>query len=137
MRIAVFLQLLWVIGSIFLNLSGLDMLESSDILPNPLPSTGAIYILLAIGILQLLFYSFKMKVFFRLVSLAAAVYAGLNIYRAFFTDPEIWENASWQWSDVFLNLFGLIAGLTGVLIRTSNKGYQPDPISPDFKNSGR
>jgi hypothetical protein len=137
MRIAIFLQLLWVIGSIFLNLNGLDMVESSDILPSPLPSMGAIYILLAIGILQLIFYSLKMKVFFRLVSLAAAVYAGINIYKAFLTDPEIWENASWQWSDALLNLFGLVAGLTGVFSRISTKGYQPDPISPDFKDSGR
>lgn len=129
------MQLLWVIGSIFLNLNGLDMVESSDILPSPLPSMSAIYILLAIGILQLVFYVLKMKVLFRLISLAAAVYAGINIYRAFLTDPEIWENASWQWSEAILNLFGLIAGLTGVLIRTSNKGYQPDPISPDFQGS--
>jgi len=131
------LQLLWVIGSIFLNLNGLDMVESSDILPSPLPTMGAIYILLAFGILQLVFYGLKMKVFFRLVSLAVVVYAGLNIYKAFLTDPEIWENASWQWSDAILNLFGLIAGLTGVFSRTSNKGYQPDPISPDFNDSNR
>jgi hypothetical protein len=72
-----------------------------------------------------------------LVSLLVAVFAVVNILRVFFANPEIGGNASLVSIGAMLNLFGLIAGIAGVFSRISTKLYQPDPISPDFKDSSQ
>jgi predicted ferric reductase len=135
MQIAVFFQLLWVIGSIFWNLSGLDIMENGEALPTPTPSWITIFILFGIGCLLVFLHYFKFRALFRLMSLATAVFAAVAIYEAFLTDPELWVNSTWQWVGVFINLFGLFAGLFGVFGRTNHRGYRPDPISPFFNNT--
>jgi hypothetical protein len=137
MRIAIFLQLLWVIGSVFLNLAGIDQVESGEVILSPEPSLSVILILLAIGILQLMVHGLKLKVVFRFISLLIVAYAGYYIYKSFSTDPEGWLNTSWQWGGAAINLFGVLAGLTGVLGKSLTRGYRPDPISPVFNETNR
>ncbi len=133
MRIAIFLQLVWVVGSIFWNLSGFDMMEESGQgLISPEPSVGAMLILAAIGVLLLVSFGFKFRMVFRLISLVTAAFAGYNLYRAFSNEPELWLNSSWQWGNAAFGLFGIIAGLVGVFGSDYSKGYRPDPISPEF-----
>lgn len=135
MQIAIFLQLLWVIVSVFWNISGLDNVEQGQVLPTSLPSWGTILILIGIGVSLYLFHYFKFRALYKLMSLTAAVFAGIAIYHAFLTQPELWNDSSWQWVGVFINIFGLVAGIAGVFARINPKGYRPDPISPFFTGS--
>lgn len=132
MQFVVFFQILWAVGSIFWNLSGIDMVEDGGSAPVPSPSWISIIILLVLGILIMIFHNKRITVIYRVACLGAAAYASVGLYQAFSTDPELWLDSSWQWSGVFINIAGLIASLAGVFGKVRRQEYRPDPISPFF-----
>jgi hypothetical protein len=134
MQVAIFLQLIWVIASIFWNLTSLDMVETGELVPVSISFITSIFILVVIGLLLLIFYYFKLSGWFKIVSLLGAFYAGFCLYEIFSTDPNLWDNASWEWGAAGLNLFGLIACLAAVFGRLIPRSYRPDPISPIFND---
>lgn len=133
MQYVVFFQILWALGSIFWNLSGLQMMEDGGNTPVPSPSWISIIFLLILGILIMIFNARRIKLVYRLTSIGAAIFSFIFLYDAFSADPELWLGDAWQWSGVFINVAGLVASMAGVFGRFHRPEYRPDPISPFFR----
>jgi hypothetical protein len=132
MQFVVFFQILWAVGSIFWNLTGIDTVEDGGGAPVPEPSWTSIIMLLGLAILIMIFHNKRIRIIYRIACLGAAAITITWIFQAFSRDPELWVNDAWQWTGIIMNLAGFAAAIAGVFGRVRRQEYRPDPISPYF-----
>jgi hypothetical protein len=132
MRFMVFFQILWALGSILWNLTGIDTVENGGGAPVPEPSWMSILILLGIALFIMIFHNKRYRIIYRLACIGAAALTITWVYQAFSSDPELWVNDDWQWTGIIMNLAGFVVFLAGIFGRQRRQEYRPDPISPYF-----
>jgi hypothetical protein len=112
-----FFQIFWAIGCIAWNMYGLYLISNGQ---HPIGPTASALVAGLCAVFALLFWWFvkrNCKWPYVFLSAATVVLAGIAVYGGFTKDASQWPSESWRWAGIVLNGTGMIAGITGIVMK--------------------